>query len=158
MTTDVSIFERGDPVRSFYRVESGVVHLVRRQENGNVFILQRAYSGSVLGEASLFTSHYHCSAVAVDTCVLKIYSTADVKKLIEGDVKVALAYAEYLGKQLRDARLRSEITSLRRVSERLDAWLIWHQNSLPEKGTWNRVADEIGVSPEALYRELARRR
>ncbi len=156
--TGASIFERGDKVRSFFKVEKGLVHLVRRQENGDTFILQRAGVGDVLGEASLFTTHYHCAAVAVGACELKTYSAARVKELVAGDVEVALAYAQYLGRQLREARLRSEIVSLRRVSDRLDAWLIWHENSLPEKGAWNQIAGEIGVSPEALYRELARRR
>jgi hypothetical protein len=45
---------------------------------------------------------------------------------------------------------------MRRVSDRLDAWLELHGE--PEKGEWIRVADQIGVSPPALYRELARRR
>jgi DNA-binding phage protein len=29
---------------------------------------------------------------------------------------------------------------------------------LPDKGRWQDVASELGVSREALYRELARRR
>jgi hypothetical protein len=29
---------------------------------------------------------------------------------------------------------------------------------LPPKGEWKSVAEQIGVSPEALYRELSRRR
>ena len=36
---------------------------------------------------------------------------------------------------------------------KLDAW----QDRLPERGEWSGVADDIGLSPEALYREIARR-
>ena len=43
------------------------------------------------------------------------------------------------------------------VSARLDAWLAWH-GELPPRGDWKQLADQIGVSPEALYREMARRR
>lgn len=53
-------------------------------------------------------------------------------------------------------RASIEIMRLRRVSDRLDAWLDLHGE--PEKGEWIRDADQIGVSPPALYRELARRR
>jgi transcription termination factor Rho len=35
-------------------------------------------------------------------------------------------------------------------------WQAWN-GSLPEKGGRRRIADEIGVSSEALYRELAKR-
>ena len=34
----------------------------------------------------------------------------------------------------------------------------WNGEGLPAKGTWKTVANEIGTSPEALYRELAKRR
>ena len=152
------LFEREDPVTSFFLVETGSVHLLRRQLDGAEFILQRAEAGAILGEASLFSETYHCAAVAVSACQLRIFSAKQVKNLIADNGTVALAYAVHLGLQLRNARLRAEIVSLRRVADRLDAWLAWHENLDPEKGTWNRVAREIGVSPEALYRELARRR
>jgi hypothetical protein len=43
------------------------------------------------------------------------------------------------------------------VAERLDAWL-GGERALQEKGTWQDLAAELGVSREALYRELAKRR
>ena len=55
-------------------------------------------------------------------------------------------------------RLRAESFSPRTVRERLDAWIAWSGEGHPAKGTWKTVANEIGTSPEALYRELARRR
>jgi len=50
---------------------------------------------------------------------------------------------------LREARRQKGVA-------RLDAWLAWH-GDLPSKGDWARLVDEIGVSPEALYREMAKR-
>ncbi len=44
-----------------------------------------------------------------------------------------------------------------KVADRLDAWLC-EGHLLPNKGRWQDVASELGVSREALYRELARRR
>jgi hypothetical protein len=55
------------------------------------------------------------------------------------------------------ARVRAEIRSLPKVAERLEAWLR-EGHVLPDKGCWQDVAAELGVSREALYRELARRR
>lgn len=152
------IFERDDQVISFFKVRSGLVHLLRRQEDGAEFILQRAVAGDVLAEASLSSVRYHCAAVAVEHSVLETYSHAQVQKLIAADAEMARAYANHLGREVRNARLRAEIVTLRRVTDRLDAWLTWNDSKMPEKGTWHRVAGEIGVTPEALYRELARRR
>ena len=47
--------------------------------------------------------------------------------------------------------------SLWTVSERLDFWLAWNEGAMPKRGLWKGVAEEIGVSPEALYWELAAR-
>jgi len=48
--------------------------------------------------------------------------------------------------------------SLKTVAMRLDGWLAMNEGGVPPKGRWREVAAEIGVSPEALYRELAKRR
>ncbi len=53
---------------------------------------------------------------------------------------------------------RAEILSLRTVAARLDAWTAANHDRLPEKGAWKTLAAELATSPEALYRELARRR
>ncbi len=47
---------------------------------------------------------------------------------------------------------------MKKVSERLDAWLDWRSGDFPARGEWKEIAAEIGVSPEALYRELATRK
>ncbi|WP_394156045.1 hypothetical protein [Loktanella salsilacus] len=65
----------------------------------------------------------------------------------------ALSLMEAHAKEVQIQRARIEILRLRRVSEKLDAWLILYGK--PPKGEWVRVADEIGVSHPALYRELA---
>ena len=39
-----------------------------------------------------------------------------------------------------------------------DRWLFSYGKRMPAKGAWKSLAHQIGVSPEALYRELARRR
>jgi len=152
------LFDRDDPVASVYRVESGEVHLLRRQEDGAEFILQRAQAGGLLAEASITSRAYHCGAVVVQPSELAVFSRNEVRTLIAENQDVAAAFSTHLAREVREARMRAEILSLKRVSERLDAWLIWNDNQLIDKGKWRLIAGEIGVSPEALYRELARRR
>ncbi len=152
------LFQRGDRVRWFYRVLGGEVHLLRRQPDGAAFILQRAGAGDVLAEASVSSRAYHCAAEAVTTSELMVWPIAQVRRMIENDRAAAAGYAQHLAANLRSARMRGEILSLRRVSDRLDAWLAWHDGQLPQKGQVARLAHDINVSAEALYREIARRR
>ena len=153
-----SLFHRGDPVTDIHVVLSGAIHLVRYQGDGSVLILQRADPGSVLAEASLYSGTYHCDAVAFGAADTRVYAKASLKKLLANSPEFSNVWASHLARELQRARLRAEILSLRTVAERLDAWMAWNGGSAPRKGEWKLVANQIGISPEALYREIARRR
>jgi len=58
------LFHRGDPIRRFHIVQTGVVRLERHTVDGSRIVLQRAGTGSALAEASLFNDAYHCDGVA----------------------------------------------------------------------------------------------
>ncbi|MEO1918655.1 MAG: hypothetical protein ABGW81_02895 [Paracoccaceae bacterium] len=51
-----------------------------------------------------------------------------------------------IASEVQRARRRAEILSLRRVADRLDAWLVWNDDILPKRGHWHRITDEIYVS------------
>lgn len=157
LSESVVLFQRGDPVERLYQVREGEVHLLRRQEGGGAALLQRALPGDIVAEASLLSTTYHCDAETVAPTRLMSWPRAQVAARVEQDPGAALAYADHLASQVRTARQRAEIAALRRVGERLDAWLTWHDGNLPEKGRRHLLARELGVSPEALYREIARR-
>jgi CRP-like cAMP-binding protein len=151
------LFHRGDPVTDMHVVLSGAIHLVRYQGDGSVLILQRAEPGSILAEASLYSGTYHCDAVASSAAETRIYAKASLKKLLAKSPEFSGVWAIHLARELQRARLRSEILSLKTVADRLDAWMAWNSGSAPRKGEWKLVANQIGVSPEALYREIAKR-
>ena len=153
-----SLFHRGDTVKEMYFVLTGSVHLVRHQSDGSILILQRAGPGSILAEASLYSGIYHCDAVAFGAAETRAYAKAGFKKLLAKNAEFSDVWAGYLAQELQSARLRSEILSLKTVAGRLDAWIAWNSGGSPAKGEWKLVANEIGVSPEALYREVAKRR
>jgi CRP-like cAMP-binding protein len=152
------LFHRGDPVTDMHFVLTGSVHLVRHQSDGSALILQRAGPGSILAEASLYSSTYHCDAVAFGATHTRVYAKASLKRLLAKSPEFSNVWANYLAQELQRSRLRSEVLSLRTVAERLDAWIAWNGGSSPEKGEWKLLASQIGVSPEALYREMAKRR
>lgn len=152
------LFRTGDAVRSMFVVVTGLVRLVRQLPHGPALTLQLAGRGSVLAEASLFAGVYHCDAVAVEPSRLLVSSRSRVEQAATHDPRTARAWSEHLAAEIQRARAQVEIVSLKTVAERLDAWLTLHDGGLPPKGQRLRVASEIGVTPEALYRELARRR
>jgi len=152
-----SLFHQGDKITSMFLIDSGEVRLIRRHRDGSSVVLQRAKKGSVLAEASLFANAYHCDAIATMATCFKVISRAKIKALFHNNVTFAQAWSSHLADEVRNARFRAEILSLKTVAERLDAWIA-DKGDLPLKGTWKIIAQEIRTSTEALYREIALRR
>ncbi len=151
------LFHQGEPTAALFVVLDGRIHLIRHQEGGSALVLQRAGPGDVLAEASLFSGRYHCDAIAQTAARVRGIPNRSLRERFRREPEFAEAWAAHLAHEIQDARFRSEVLSLRTVAARLDAWLAWY-GALPPKGEWTGLADQIGVSPEALYRELARRR
>ena len=117
------LFHVGDRVTSIFAALAGEVHLIRHHKSGGSAILQRALSGSILGEASLFTSSYHCDAIVQSDATLQIFSKAKVLEHLRKSPEFAVVLAQYLAIEVRHQRQRAEILSLKSVSEKLDSWL-----------------------------------
>lgn len=150
------LFRRGDAVRCMYFVRSGVVALERPMEDGTALTLHLAGAGTALAEASLFADAYHCDAIARTASVVSATDRADFLGALRAAPDAALDLLKAHAQEVQAQRARIEVLRLRRVADKLDAWLDLHGE--PAKGEWVSVADQIGVSPAALYRELASRR
>lgn len=140
-----------------YLVLQGRVELQRHTPQGAILILQNAEPGSILAEASAYSSHYHCDAQAVEPTQLAVLAKSDFLAALDKEPDLARAWSCLLANSVQAARMRAEIRSLPTVASRLEAWLE-QGNILPQKGQWQSLAAELSVSREALYRELARRR
>jgi CRP-like cAMP-binding protein len=152
------LFRVGDPVLSLFLVADGALRLTRTLPQGFQLTLQRAGPGAILAEASLFADTYHCDASAAEDSLLRVVPVRRIRAALRDDPELASALARDLAHQLHRARAHAEILSLKTVAKRVDAWMALNDGSLPAKGRWLQIASEIGVTPEALYRELARRR
>lgn len=150
-----TLFRTGDAVRHVHVVLEGSVRLVRHQASGSAVVLQRAQAGQWLAEASLFATRYHCDAVSDDGARLARIDKPRLAQAQREDGRWAMELAAHLAGEVQRARARAELLALRTVRERLDAWRALH-GELPARGRWIALAQEIGVTPEALYRELAR--
>ncbi len=153
-----TLFRTGDMVGHMVIVRTGVVLLERVTRRGGRIVLQQAHAGTVVSEASAYGVQYHCDAVATgEGARVALLPLGEFHHRLERDAESMRAWAAGLAQTVQAARLRAELRSLRTVSDRLDAWL-GAQRGLPPRGAWQGLAAELGVSREALYRELARRR
>jgi CRP-like cAMP-binding protein len=152
-----SLFHAGDIVRLLHLIRTGTVHLVRYAEDGSALIVQRAQRGSILAEASVYSVRYHCDARAETNTVTWTVARNEVRKCLAAEPELSEAWAGHLAREVQRARLQAEILSLKTVAARLGAWMAWN-GPLPHRGRWSVIAREIAVSPEALYREIAKRR
>jgi CRP/FNR family transcriptional regulator, dissimilatory nitrate respiration regulator len=152
------LFHTGDPVAQMFLVDSGSALLLRATQAGAPLILQRAEPGQVLAEASAYSSAYHCDGLAgpVGATVLALPRAQFLAALAE-DPALAERWAAHLARSVQTARFRTELRSMRRAEDRLTLWLA-EGNTLPPRGAWQDLAAELGLTREALYRALARRR
>jgi len=151
------LFHAGAPVSNLYLVVSGALRLTRVLPHGSELILQRAEKGAIIAEGSLLARAYCCNGVATETSVVRAVPMDGVRTAFRNDCDLLREWIRHLAYEVQHARARAEILSMKTVAERLDGWQSLHDGVLPPKGRWRQLACEIGVSPEALYRELARR-
>ena len=152
-----SVFFAEDPVTTLFALVEGGVDLIRTQPDGRRVVLQRARDNQVLAEASLYSDRYHCDAIVMRrTQCLAVEVEAFRRALAENDA-FRQTWDAHLARELMKARQLTELLSRRTVRDRLDGWMQLHGNALPDRGTRTELADELGVSNEALYREIARR-
>ncbi|WP_299479806.1 Crp/Fnr family transcriptional regulator [uncultured Roseibium sp.] len=151
------LFFAGDPVKFMYLLLEGQVDLLRHTANGSVMIMNRVFEGCIAAEASAYSDVYHCDAKAKSRSKLQIISVDMFLERLERTEELRREWAAHLARELQKSRLQAEVRALKTVAQRLDAW-IGANGDLPPRGSWQDIAQIIGVSREALYRELARRR
>jgi CRP-like cAMP-binding protein len=152
-----TLFHTGDAVTDVFQVTAGAVALQRVTPEGAELTIQVALEGDVLAEASLYSPVYHCDAVALRNATMKLVAVKTALARLRTSADMAEYWASKLARSVQDARSKAEIRSLKTVSARLEAWIALGGN-LPERGQYQSVATEIGVTREALYRELSQRR
>ena len=82
-----NLFRAGGKTVGLYEVLNGTVWLVRTDRSGREAILQRVSAGHILAEASLFSSTYHCDAVAKTAATVKLYPKAVLLAELQRDPK-----------------------------------------------------------------------
>ncbi|MBN8890482.1 MAG: Crp/Fnr family transcriptional regulator [Rhodospirillales bacterium] len=154
-----AVFRQGDPATAVFLLESGRVRLARMLADGSAVILQVAESGDSFAEASLSVSQYHCDAVAEADSIVWALPKADLLAKLAREPAECLALAMVLATHVRNLRARLALRDIRSAPARLLGWLRLHAAGdppvVPVRRSWMLVAEELGLTREAVYRALA---
>ena len=154
------LFHSGSKSNGLYEVVSGTVRLVRTDRSGREAVLQVACAGDSLAEASLFSSSYHCDAIATTEAVVRLYPKALLLADLQRDPEIAKSFAAILARQVMTLRMRLERRNIHSARDRVRHFLTVNAGAdartvvLP--GTIKELAADLGLTHEALYRTLAR--
>ena len=154
-----AVFRQGDTATAIFVVGQGRIRLTRALEDGTSATIHVAEAGDSFAEASLSAPRYHCDAIAELPSVVLHVPKRDLLAALTADPSESLALAGALAAQVRDLRSALELRNIRSASARLLAWLRLHASGRPPavqlRRSWSLVADELGLTREAVYRALA---
>jgi CRP/FNR family transcriptional regulator, dissimilatory nitrate respiration regulator len=153
------LFRTGQRTAGFYGVVTGSVRLVRVDRAGREAVLHVAGAGETLAEASLFSPDYHCDAIATTDAVVRLYPKAAVLAELERNPRVSRAFIAMLAHQVMELRTRLEQRNIHSARDRVRHYLSLNVGAdgrtVTVRGTLKDIANEIGLTHEALYRTLA---
>jgi CRP-like cAMP-binding protein len=154
-----TVFRQGAAATALFVVEKGRIRLVRTLHDGTSVTLHVAEAGESFAEASLSAENYHCDAIAEVPSVVLCLPKRDLLAVLAADPAESLALAGALAGQVRDLRSMLEVRNIRSAPARLLAWLRLIASGKPPvvslRRSWTLIADELGLTREAVYRALA---
>jgi CRP-like cAMP-binding protein len=154
-----ALFRLGNRTMGLYEIVSGKVRLARFDSTGREIILHVAEPGDTIAEASLFSSTYHCDAIAMTSAVVRLYPKRAVLAELERNSKTARSFMVELARQVMALRSRLQQRDIRSARERVRHYLAMNVGvdgrTVALSGTIKDLAGELGLSHEALYRTLS---
>ena len=153
------LFRSGARTVGLYEVIAGTVRLVRVDRSGREAVLHIASAGDTMAEASLFSSTYHCDAIATTDAAVWLYPKAIMLAELERSPKSARAFTAMLARQVMTLRTRLELRNIHSARDRIRQYLVINAgadgHTVALLGPLKGLASELGLTHESLYRTLA---
>lgn len=144
------VFRQGDATRGVFFVVSGSICLTRMTEAGTAVTLHTAVAGGMFAEASLYSDHYHCDAMAiVPSQVVRVSKQAILTRQRE-DAAFSDGITRLLATQVQEYRQLLTLHAVKSANERV--FLAVASGRL--RGSVTQLASQIGLTKEACYRAL----
>ena len=152
-----TLFRVGDHPEVLYFVFDGELVLVRHSRNGQEVVLQRTHTG-FFAEASIESHRYHCDGVAKVRSRVCLLPAEAFRQTLASDPSFRAAWIQLLAGEIRSLRTRCERLVLRSVEERIVHYIESEgsDGAIELDRSFKAWALDLGVTHEALYRDLAR--
>ena len=153
-----TLFRQGAPAVGVFRLLRGGLRLVRATATGTEVTMHTVRPGELFAEASLFASRYHCDAIATSRSEVHWYPGDALRAQFQACPQMMWQFTAELAHRMQGLRGRLEVQQVRSAKERVLAYLSLNSDA---EGQWTRpgtlkhLAQEIGLTHEALYRALA---
>ena len=132
-----TVFYQGNTCLGIFCVESGTVAIRKTDPNGNSVIVRLAHQGDTLGYRAFFANQpYQASAEALATTRVCFIDKAAVKRLLEHDPNVGLAFLRTMAGNLEEAESERLMAATLPVRARLAHLL------LTMKDRFGQVSDD----------------
>jgi CRP-like cAMP-binding protein len=155
-----TLFRQGTRTVGLYEIVNGKVRLARVDRSGREAVLHSASVGETIAEASLFSTTYHCDAIATTNAVVRLYPKAAILAEFKRNPKAAEAFMAMLARQVMNLRTSLEQRNIHSARDRIRHYLAVNLGpdgrSVTLSGTLKDLAATLGLTHEALYRTLAR--
>ena len=151
------LFRQGDRASNFYIVISGRVKLVRHTIEGRMVVLQTIRGGESLGENTIVTNAYSCTAIAeVETRAIA-YSQPLLTEALDY-AELAEDFITKLISKIQSLEVGLELLQIRSAHLRLLQYLQYNavSNIVDLDRPLKEVAAELNLAPRTLSRALAR--
>ncbi len=153
------LLQQGDKARFIYLVQSGqmrLVSFVHQQMVTHYFV----EAGQLLGESALYIPNYACTAIAETASEVIAIPADDFAAALKTDPELSECYLAHLTRRFYAVKslleLRSIYSSRDRLLRYLTPRLTPGQFTVTLDKPLQAVASELGLTPEALSRVLAR--
>jgi CRP-like cAMP-binding protein len=138
-------------------VLSGEIHMLRYTPSGSQILLHRS-CGGFIAEASIDIATYPCDAVAVSNSTLVRFELKQFQEALEFSAEFRSAWNRMLAREIRRLRTQCERLALHTAQARIAHYIECEGRDgvLELPSTLKSWAHELGLSHEALYRELSK--
>ena len=159
LTQDQILYRRGEPSESIFFVEYGRVRLDSRDAEGRTVPLYVVRSQECVSEGALFAELYCSDVIAEVRSTVQCFPKQRMLDALQQSPEFSRQYMAGMARRFNLLRTRLELRNLRSARERVLRYFISLTTASCSKVLLDRpmknIAEEIGLSPECMYRALA---
>jgi len=158
LTKGDTLFRIGDAVKYFYIIKSGRIRMSRLTLNGKETVMYEARGNDSFAEASLFSEHYHCNAIALEQSTITVFDKANLLYSLSHNPELNQSMLKMLANQVQLLRSQLELHNIKSAHERVYHFLSLNADDngiIHLSSSLKDIAMQLGLAHETFYRALS---